>query len=786
MKKKKYVLRGIDRRSNPLYRQEGTAYDARNCLLDGSGRLTKFPDFDTNVIPRGTLGETGDFLDKLPYDALIIDLMPYEDHIVLATKMTWNNGSDDIPINKFYKWFQSTNTVEFIPFACETTNVSTLGQIAPRVQAAIGGKLEYVNQEDGLYFIGQYPDTTAQDFSYSSIAETNNLTPIFVYDGKVITRSGCPQILRDSQEDIGSLNSTNDEYVRIVPFKIDDNGRWRFGNYSTHFADYSAVGSSLLTKIAISSSNTLADGFGHQVFCKPASNVFLLAADPPASRTINVDIYNNGATGRGESLAVGQYLYGIQSGSTLLPFTPPYTAAYYSLNVFRCTVEAVTLGSPDTVQLGEFKFYNSNGEWVDSISFANDITESPFLSNILMAIYASKEYAYGYEFRGLTSHAYDSSSSISLSFYTTEGTSTLTTIDYGSPLLFITDLFEDMYDQETTKIVPPLVNSLVNYGTALVMTDHENLYFTDLSVGGTIENITPFDAIPVGSSKRGPITGVFATESFVTVFREEETYYISGNIFLGNYRIQSYQSTRIGCTDSRGIAEIGGSGVFPSKRGFYMCSQGGQMSEISDSIEPIFTSNDLDFQLDLTDVKSVVDYNREYVHFLVKSASLDSGWVLFSYNYYLKEWLITDILEATGGFTSIDDSLYYSNGTNVFSEATTAVDAEAYYVSNFETLGEPSIRKKFLQVLLFATSQEESGTITIEDYRDWNYNSDGLSTTESEVVGGTKKLTTRRLNPALSYSCAIKLISPEGNEMLIDGYEYEFGGSTRTYKDEDQ
>lgn len=787
MKKKKYVLRGIDRRSNPLYRQEGTALDARNCLFDHANRLTKFPDFDVNVIPRGASGETGDFLIKLPFESVIIDIMPYNDHIVLATSVVWNNGSDDIPVNRFYKWYQSSNTVEFIPFACETISVSTLGQIAPRVQAAIGGKLEYVDQEDVIYFIGQYPNTTAQDFSYRSIAEENNLTPIFSYDGAVISRSGCPQILEDSQDDIGSLVASSDEYIRLIPFKIDANGRHRFGNYSTHLSDYSAVGSSLLTRINISSSDTLADGFGHHVFCKPTTDVFLLASDPPASRTIDVDIYTNGVTGGGNSIGVGQYLYGIRQGSAaLVPFTPPYTAAFYpQFQLFRCTVEAFTLGSPDTVQLGDFKFYNSNGEWVDSISFANTANVSPFLSNILLAVYGSDEYAFGYEFRGFTTQAYDGSTNISLPYYTTKGSSTLTTIDYGNSILYITDQFEDMYDQETTKVVPPLVNSLVNYGSALVMTDHENLYFTDLSVGGGIENVTPFDVIPVGSTKRGPITGVFANESFVTVFREEEAYYISGNIFLGNYRIQSYQSTRIGCTDSRGIVEMAGAGVFPSKRGFYMCSQGGQMSELSDSIEPIFTDNDLDLQLDLTDVKAIVDFNREYVHFLVKSASLDTGWAIFSYSYYFKEWLITDIMNGSGGLLMLDKQMMYSDGLNVFTEADTAVDAEAYYVSNFETLGEPSLRKKFLQALVFATSQAESSTITIENYKDWDYSDAGLDTSESEEIGGDKRLITRRLNPALSYSCAIKLTSTEGNEMLIDGYEYEFGGMTRMYKDED-
>lgn len=786
MKKKKYVLRGIDRRSNPLYRQEGTALDARNCLFDHANRLTKFPDFDVNIIPRGTSGEIGDFLNKLPFESVIIDLMPYDDHIVIATKVAWNNGIDPIEVNRFYKWFQSSNTINFIPFACETISVSTLGQIAPRVQAAIGGKLEYVEQENVLFFIGQYPNTEATDFSYSQLAKDNNLTPIFVYDGKVVSRAGCPEFFTDSQEDIGSLQATDDEYCRIVPFKLDNKNRWTFGNYSTHLWDYSSIVSSNFTLVTVPNNNTLDTSYGHQVYCRNLNNISLLSSDSPATRTIDVDIYKSGLVGRGYSVGVGQYLYFLNKSYLNLPFTPPHVTTIESTQIFRVTIEAVNIGSPDTIQIGEFKTYNSTTSFFEDSNSIN-VDADQIFSNIILALYGSKEYAFGYEFRTYALYAPNITIDLEVTVPTKEGTSTLTKVGYDNEFgaTFISDFFEDMYDQETTKIIPPLVNSLVNYGSSLIMTDHENLYFSDLSVGGTLENITPFDVIPVGSSKRGPVTGVFANESFVTVFREEESYYISGNIFLGNYRIQAFQSTRIGCTDSRGIVEMAGAGVFPSKRGFYMCSQGGQMSELSDSIEPIFTDNDLDLQVDLTNVKAVVDFNREYLHFLVKSESLETGWAIFSYSYYFKEWLITDIMNGSGGLLMLDKQMLYSDGLNVFTEADTAVDAEAYYVSNFETLGDPSLRKKFLQALVFATSQTEASTITIENYKDWEYSDAGLDTSESEVIGGDKKLITRRLNPALSYSCAIKITSTEGNEMLIDGYEYEFGGITRMYKDED-
>ena len=73
-KVKQYAWRGLDLRTNILYRKDGTSSNIRNMTFDSSRRLRKRVDMDTVVIPRGIDAETGEFLDKLPFQAEIISI----------------------------------------------------------------------------------------------------------------------------------------------------------------------------------------------------------------------------------------------------------------------------------------------------------------------------------------------------------------------------------------------------------------------------------------------------------------------------------------------------------------------------------------------------------------------------------------------------------------------------------------------------------------------------------------------------------------------------------------
>ena len=728
--------------------------------------------------------------------------MEYEDHIVLATKVPEGSPVDHYA-NKFYKWFRETNTVEFIPFQKEVYTASDFGQIVNKASSDIDGRFTIQNQENILYFAGEYADTqrtTLPSESSDEIARINNLSAIFTYDGKVIGRSGCPQTVKDTIDVSGSIGTiANNEYVRLLPFKIDYKGRHTFGNYSQHLFvnEEGAIPDYRLIK-----KNILPDdsGFDTIVGLKLADGTCNLnSTDSALGRTVNMANVTP-RTGY-DSVGKGAVLYGIAHdyAYTLLG-DPPGSSGAKSLETYkfyRCVVEDIDHVA-QTAVLGEFYTYSQDsGLWEESDKFIHSMVTrfgdqgSPFLSNVITAVYGSDQGLTGYVLRGFTNLVYNGDNAVDAItvYYGTEKNYSGVT-PYGHEFdkensdifLYIPNSFDDAVDPTTVKSPPPKVRHFTDYVGAFVLVDHEKLYFSDFSVGGNIETFTGGDNFPFGSSKRGPITGVFANETFLVGFREQEAYYITGNIFTANFRIQAYRSTRIGCIDPKSIEEFEGAGVFASERGIFVASQGGTMVELSDILEPIFTDNALSLDLNINNVQTLVDFRREYMYFVIESTGSQEAFTL-AYSYYHKEWYLYDAINIDGGVRLIDGKLMSSDGTNISIEGTTNTSLEAFYRSNFETLGFPSFAKKFLQILLYTMDFTQASSIGINTYRDWN--TEDTSTEESEDIDVGQVDCNQRLNPARSQSMAFEMVSDSGNELIVNGYEYEVEADVEMFKDDD-
>jgi hypothetical protein len=777
--KKQYQMRGLDTRSNKLMREEGTASDCRNVYKDSRGNLIKRPDFNELTIPRAAVGEvasaqpTGDFVDKLPHDSTIIDFYVYEDHILLVVgvEIPFSAGRYGI-CNKFYKYFESTNTVELIPIASTQAYSFTYGYNTGDPRGSVFGKISFVLQENILYFMGQYSDTDVVPvFPKAEVdAYNNNLCFLFSYDGEMVKIAGTPTIYTDTIEDTNtSLQAQPEEYVRLVPFTFDAKDRLAWGNYTTH-----------------KSVNDLA-AQAQQTVTVPISFVYdnqfreFSVKYTGVSGTVNDgDTITCDDLGIASDLTVApnQYLYHIRKSVSNVgtDFTESFELYKFKILDTDTTLETITIG--------EFQWYNELTNVFEAVpSF--DIEQNDYLGNVITAVYGSDNYTFGYTFRGLKIHTSRYLENFVYSYNTAKigGANTTTSVSYyNQPFLLVAKSFEDGYDEESSKLVPPKGKQVIDYLGALVIVDHQYLYFSDISVGGSTDAFTPFDNFQVGSSKRGPITGVFANETFLTVFREEEAYYITGNIFLLNYRIQSVQSTRIGCLSPRSIIDFNGAGMFLSQRGFYVCQQGGQMPEISNMIETIFTDNALNLNLDLASASSEVDYNRELILFHVSSTTDTSGY-LFVYSYYFNEWYIWSDMNCSAGFKIINKAIYYSDGSNLYKESNTNISSNAYYRSNFETLGVPSYTKKFLQLLLFTIDMPDSGSIGVKTYRDWDI--ENTDTDEAKTVLEAQVDVKQRLNPARSKSLAFEIVSDSGETLIINGYEYEFAGDVQGFVDDD-
>jgi len=797
--KKEYAFKGLDTRTSKLYRQEGTASDCRNVLLDSNRRLIKIKDRLQMTLARGTFGEIGDHFDKLPYDAIIIDVMKYEDHLVIATKCT-DNTAGAVPVtyvNKYYKYYENVNALVYIPFQKEIcTNLSHLGQTVNKVGSETDGKFSHVTMEGILYFMGGFADYDPAQViladTIDQLAAENNLGGMFAYDGKVITRAGIADSVKDSTADVGTQPSSpqdsTDRYARLMPIKVDFKGRPTFGNYSTHLTSKAAGKESLTVNESDEFGETLIqdNAYDHACYVKVTSNSStvqrLEEADSAAARTISATAYSRQAGYY--SAAVGQYLYGVSGFYERFPSSGTPSSIFVHQEIYRCEVEAIDYFG-DTVTLKNFyKYDNESGLWVKSYKFDYIPKFARYLSNTLMAVYTSRTFSYGFEYSTMTTYGYEGASTqLYTELYDSEfsGDPSGLEIKAPTPFLFLSTEMADIYDIESVKLPPPRGKQIRDYLGAIAIVDHEKFYFSDFSTGGTIENFTPFDNFPVGSETRGKITGFFSNETFICVLREEEAYYITGNVFLANYRIQAAKSTRIGLTDPRSVIDFQGAGIFLSKRGFYGCQQGGSMPEISDMIETIFTEDELGLDLDLSNCKAVVDYVNEYIYFHIASNTASNGYV-FAFSYYHREWFLLDGINGTGAFEIIDTNLYSSDGVNLFKEDTTRLSADAYYRSNFETLGEASLNKKFLSMLMYTIGMPEDFELGVKTYKNWN--TSDVDTEEVKSIASNDTDVKQRLNPARAKSMAFELTSGTGQPLILDGYEYEFSSDSQGTKDD--
>jgi len=791
--KKNYAFKGLDTRTNKLYRQDATASDCRNVRLDTTRKLVKINDMDKVLIPRGILGETGSFDFKLPFHATIIDIMPYDFFFVLVTSLEEEVTPGAFrTVNKFYKWIKSLNTVTFIPFEKETFLSTTAGQLVNKVGVDISGGVMYTNMENVLYFIGsKYPTySSVTDHTLVQSDKDNNRSPVLTYDGTVIGTSGCPSILEDSQKENAGIKDPED-YIRLLPFKVDGLGRHTFGNFSTHLGTQSvnANGHSFIQETITPKDS----GFAHHAFLEISADIALNDGSGAAARTIPCTYYSR--SGGYKSAAKGQILYGIRyqytfgggpvAGTTLVE-------EFYEF--YRCTIEATDYVG-NTVTLGSFKRYDVDlGIWKSNFEFRHVVTTATalgtrpgFLSNIMTAVYGSQSFVGGYTLKGFVNIAYDTTTSV-FDYATPRGYTGANPLFEGKAgiaessdeLLFISSDLNDIIETTTVKLPPPKVKSLTNYVGAMVVSDEKSLYFSDFSTGGNIETFTPFDTFGFGSTDKGDVTGVFSNETFLVGFREQEAYYITGNIFTANYRIQSYKSTRIGCSDPRSIIGFRGAGLFASEKGIFVAAQGGNMEEISDSIENIFTADALGLGVDMFDVKTVVDFKREYIYFSIGGTTP----VILAYSYYFNEWFLYDYINTSGGFDLIDGLLYSSDGTNMYVENTlNKKEAVAYYRSNFETVGVPSFSKKFLQVLLYTIDMASGATIGFKTYKNWITSESETDEEKSVEIGQVDVV--QRFNPDRSKSVAIEINSASNNELTLNGYEYEYSDDVKMFKNDD-
>lgn len=302
---------------------------------------------------------------------------------------------------------------------------------------------------------------------------------------------------------------------------------------------------------------------------------------------------------------------------------------------------------------------------------------------------------------------------------------------------------EETYDTLIVKGLPPIARYINLYNNVLVLgsvnvDDQEissaqalsvadTIYYSDLSVGSTVETFAPFDREQIGGTNEGGITGLFSNQDTLTVFKERQVYHIQGVLTGGNFRVRNGLTAEIGCVSHRSLYEYRGGCIFMSNRGVYYTKNGSDPLELSDPIEPLFTDDPS--VLDLTGSITVLDQFREKFYMFIPGNDPEDSIVLM-YDYYWKEWFKHDGFNADGGFVIKDDILIHTTedaAADLFSRIDDPTDGgvafRAFWASSWQTIGEPGLFKRFLNILLW-NRLTAPFNMKLRVQKDWNTDHD--------------------------------------------------------------
>ena len=342
------------------------------------------------------------------------------------------------------------------------------------------------------------------------------------------------------------------------------------------------------------------------------------------------------------------------------------------------------------------------------------------------------------------------------------------------------------------------------------------VYYSDIDSGEYFPTDNSFD-IETRTGKE--ITGLKALDNLLYVFTEDAIIAVSGDLASDSFVVDVYSDEGIGCMSHSTIQEIDSSIWFLSKSSIYSISQKG-LKEESSQISPKFKTGNL-YDYNRATAYHWVD-QRQYLLQMPVTTDNGSGANytapgtsdVFVYDRFFQGWTLWENYDFTGGMATLNNDLYMMdrsldlstsgvryylkrvhNTGLTYDYADHESPIEFYFKSHWETLGEPSMFKKYRRIKVFSLdaslndfeSQSFSLTTTVEsDYVpfaasditfDFGGGALGWGTSPwSNFAWGEVRLYTlkHKLNQRRSKAARVVLANSTANEnVLISGYELD-------------
>jgi hypothetical protein len=282
------------------------------------------------------------------------------------------------------------------------------------------------------------------------------------------------------------------------------------------------------------------------------------------------------------------------------------------------------------------------------------------------------------------------------------------------------------------------------------------------------------NAAIVESSFGDKITSIAPLKDVLYIFHKNSIHTLSGDIRATSgisYKIDLLTTEGgIGCESHNSIQEYGSNLFFLSDNGIYSINNSkGYPTEISAPIQPEFK------KLGTTYSKNkAISFNwvkKNVILFMLPVETLDDGAgtaekaytttsdsKLFIYDTFSQAWLEWDSIDCTGGIANFGEEIYFASreldsdtdkvsylykmqdkgSTYDYADHTSPVNF--IYKTNWESLGEPTVPKKFLRLKLYAMDSDEtfeSSSFAVDVKIQKNYIKDDVGTINMDFGAST-------------------------------------------------
>lgn len=274
--------------------------------------------------------------------------------------------------------------------------------------------------------------------------------------------------------------------------------------------------------------------------------------------------------------------------------------------------------------------------------------------------------------------------------------------------------------------------------------DVNNVYYSDID---SAEYFPVDNTFLVTGQAGGKTSGVRSLDNTLYIFKNNSIFAITGDLGTDNFVVDNVSREGIGCLAHATIEELNGEVWFLSNIGVYSINTQG-IKERSSNIKPKFQSGH-PFLFNKATAYNWVD-NNKYILCMPSISDIageyysDSDTEVFVYDMHWGAWFQWDGIEPVGGMAEVDGKIYFisrelNSASSTVKQYLKRIHSDGLssdyvdhasaisfsYKSHWETLGEPSIYKKFLRIKMhsldaslndFETDQFEVSVDTEHNY----------------------------------------------------------------------